>query len=155
MTDWRRIDIDALEPEKFLTKEELVPDLPATLHAQVVAVSQQTRAALSQGKFQEALQAALENPPYVADDQSKELHAETVFEVLLSIRNNHSVNELSQFVKHLDRAEQDTLVKYLYKSMSMASGTKQGGLLLNWFEKTTEVTGLGPVVRYITDRRTV
>lgn len=57
--------------------------------------------------------------------------------------------------KQLDSNQQDTLVKYLYKNMSTSYGAKQGGLLLHWFEKTVEVTGLGPIVRFMADRRTV
>lgn len=155
MEDWRRIDIDALEPENHLLKEELIPDLPPTSHQEVVNTSQQARTLLSLGRFQEALTLVLDNPPYVADEESKKLHSETVCEVLLSIKNNHNTNDLSTFVKQLDTSQQDTLVKYLYKNMGTSYGAKQGGLLLNWYEKTVEVTGLGPIVRYMTDRRTV
>ncbi|CAH2352252.1 actin-related protein 2/3 complex subunit 5 [[Candida] railenensis] len=155
MSDWRSIDIYALEPENFLTKQDLIPDLPPVSHDVIVGISQQCRQALSSGQFIVALTTALDTPPYVADEATKSLHAETVFEVLCSIRNNHSVNDLSKFVTQLDSTQQDTLVKYLYKSMGTGYGTKQGGLLLSWFEKTVEITGLGPIVRYMTDRRTV
>lgn len=155
MEDWRRIDIDALEPENHLSKQDLVPDLPPVSHDHIVQVSSQVRLALSLGQFLAALQTALDNAPYVADDATKDLHAETVFEVLLSIKNNHSTNDFSSFVKQLSSDQQDVLVKYLYKNMSRPYGAKQGSLLLNWFEKTVDVTGLGPVVRYFSDRRTV
>lgn len=155
MEDWRRIDIDALEPENHLSKEDLIPDLPPVSYDQVVQVSQQVRLSLSLGQFLPALQLALDNAVYVADEKTKELHAETVFEVLLSIKNNHSTNDFTNFVKQLSSDQQDNLIKYLYKNMSRPYGAKQGGLLLNWFEKTVDVTGLGPVVRYFSDRRTV
>lgn len=155
MEDWRRIDIDALEPENHLSKEELVPDLPPVSYQEIEALSKQVRQQLSLGQFVGALQLALDNPPYVADEATKNLHAETVFEVLVSIKNNNHVNEFSNIVKKLDLDQQDNLVKYLYKNMNTSYGAKQGGLLLNWFEKTVEVTGLGPVVRFFSDRRTV
>lgn len=155
MVDWRRIDIDAFEPEKHLSKEDLIPDLPATSHEEIANLSKQCRAELSLGRFLEALKLALDHPPYVADEATKTLHGETVFEVLCSIKNNHNMNELSTFVKQLDSNQQDNLVKYLYKNMGTSQGAKQGGLLLNWFEKTVEITGLGSIVRYMSDRRTV
>lgn len=155
MADWRRIDIDAYEPDKFLTKEELVPDLPETLYSQIQSVSQQSRTYLSSGKFSEALGLVLDNPPYVSDEKTKATHSETVFEVLCSIRNNHQVSELKGFVEKLSLEQQDVLVKYLYKTMGTSYGAKQGGLLLNWFEKVVEVSGEGPIVRYLADRRTV
>lgn len=155
MEDWRQIDIDALEPHNHLSKQDLVPDIPPTSHAEVVQSAQQIKSALSQGQFAQALKVALQSPPYVADAATKDLHTETVMEVLVSIRNNHSVGDLSQFVKQLDEEEQDTLVKYIYKIMGTAYGAKQGALMLSWYEKTTEVTGLGSVVRFYSDRRTV
>lgn len=155
MEDWRRIDIDALEPENHMSKEDLVPDLPPTSHEEVSALAQQIRQTLSKGQFLPALQAALDTPPYVADSATKDLHAETVFEVLASIKNNHSIGDFSKFVSQLTSDEQDTLVKYIYKIMTTSYGAKQGALMLSWFEKTVDVTGMGPVVRYFSDRRTV
>ncbi|KAG7192708.1 uncharacterized protein KQ657_001491 [Scheffersomyces spartinae] len=155
MSDWRRIDIDAYEPDKFLSKEELVPDLPETPYSEIQKVSQQSRTYLSSGKFSEALALVLDTPPYVSDEQTKETHTETVFEVLCSIRNNHQVGELKSFIQSLTLDQQDVLVKYLYKTMGKSYGAKQGGLLLNWFEKVVEVSGEGPIVRYLADRRTV
>ncbi|KAF8003506.1 hypothetical protein HF325_002751 [Metschnikowia pulcherrima] len=128
MEDWRRIDIDALEPENHLSKQDLVPDLPPT---------------------------ALDTPPYVSDQKTKNLHTETVFEVLASIKNNHNINEFPTFVSQLSSDQQDTLIKYIYKIMSTNYGAKHGALLLSWFEKTVDVTGMGPVVRFYSDRRTV
>lgn len=155
MDDWRRIDIDALEPENHLLKQDLIPDLPPVSHDEIVALSRTVKQTLSLGQFLQALQAALDTPPYVADEATKELHAETVYEVLVSIKNNHSIGEFSNFVKQLSSDEQDILVKYIYKLMTTTYGAKQGGLLLSWFEKTVDVTGMGPVVRYFSDRRTV
>ncbi|RLV91032.1 Actin-related protein 2/3 complex subunit 5 [Spathaspora sp. JA1] len=152
--DWRKIDIDALT-EAHLTEADLIPDLSPTSNETIVGISQQVRQYLSTGKYQEALSIALDNPPYVSDVQSKELHSRTVFEILCSIRNNHNLNQLTDFITKLNSEQQDTLIKYLYNNMSQDFGQKQGGLLLNWFEKTVEVTGLGPIARYLTDRRTV
>jgi len=39
--------------------------------------------------------------------------------------------------------------------MSVTKGQQQGGVLLSWYDKTVDITGLGPVVRYLSDRRTV
>lgn len=155
MEDWRRIDIDALEPENHLSAKDLVPDLEPVSHAEIASVSQQVKAQLSQGQLVEALQAALDTPPYVSDDSTKQLHAETVFEVLVSIKNNHSTADFAGFVLQLSSEQQDTLVKYIYKIMATPYGAKHGALMLSWFEKTVGVTGMGPVVRFFSDRRTV
>ncbi|EMG50096.1 Actin-related protein 2/3 complex subunit 5 [Candida maltosa Xu316] len=154
--DWRKIDIDALEPENHLTKEELLPsDLPFVSYDTIQSVAGQIRSNLSSGQFQQALVLGLDNVPYSADEKTKELHSQTIFEVLCSIRNNNNLNDLSKFIKSLNSEQQDVLIKYLYKNMGSSYGQKQGGLLLNWFEKTVEVTGVGSIARYLTDRRTV
>lgn len=155
MEDWRRIDIDALEHDTHLTKADLIPDLPETPYEQVASNAQEIRLALSLGKFGPALELALSSPPYVALEQTKNLALETVFEVLVSIKNNHNTNDFSGFVKQLSSDQQDVLVKYIYKIMETPFGAKQGALMLSWFEKTVEVTGMGSVVRYFADRRTV
>lgn len=155
MDNWRRIDIDALEPDTHLSKQDLVPDLPPVSHQEIVSLATQVKQQLSSGQFLPALQLALDTPPYVAEEATKSLHAETVYEVLVSIKNNHSVGDFAGFVKQLSSDEQDTLVKYIYKIMATSYGAKQGALMLSWFEKTVDVTGMGPVVRFFSDRRTV
>lgn len=153
--DWRRIDIDAYQTDRYMSAAELVPDLSPTLSEDVAAVSQAARNCLTSGQFQDALLLVLDNAPYVADEPTKLKHTESVFEVLCSIKNNHSGNDLSAFVRGLLPSQQDVLVKYLYKIMASPYGAKQGGLLLAWFEKTTEIAGLGCIVRYMSDRRVV
>ena len=70
--DWRSIDIDALEPDAHLTKEDLLPtDIPPTTNEQVQQVANQIRSNLSSGQFQQALSLALDNVPYVADLSTK------------------------------------------------------------------------------------
>lgn len=155
MENWRTIDIDAFEPDKHMSKEELIPNLPPTPREEIVTISRQCKSVLSQGQFLQALALVLDNAPYVSDEETKKIHAETVFEVLCSVKNNHANSDLSGFIKQLSSDQQDTLVKYLYKAMGESYGAKQGGLLLQWFEKTVQETGLGPIVRFISDRRTV
>lgn len=155
MDDWRRIDIDALEPENHLSKQDLVPDIEPVSLQQVQATAQHVKQALSLGQFAAALQAALDTPPYTSEEQAKTIQTDTVFEVLVSIKNNHNVSEFTAFVKQLSSDQQDTLIKYIYKIMSTKNGAKHGALMLSWFEKTIEVTGMGLIVRFFSDRRTV
>lgn len=64
-------------------------------------------------------------------------------------------SDIPKIVESLSLEQQNVLVKYLYKGMSVTKGQQQGGVLLSWYDKTVDVTGLGPVVRYLSDRRTV
>lgn len=154
MEDWRRIDIDALEPDKFLTKQDLIPNIPSSISEQdIPQIVADAKSKLSKGQFLESLQLAIGNPPYLLLEQAKNTYTELMFEILISIKNNNG--DVTPFIKQLNDEEQDNLVKYLYKIMSTNYGAKQGGILLVWFEKTIEITGLGPVIRFMSDRRTV
>lgn len=154
MEDWRKIDIDALETDVFLTKEELVPPTDQTVTPdQVSLVINECKGKLTKGQFLDALRLGLNNPPYLTDELIKSKYNELMFEIFCSIKNNNA--DLTQFIQPLTVEEQDVLIKYLYKIMSTSYGSKQGGLLLNWYVKTVEITGLGPVIRYMSDRRTV
>lgn len=153
--DWRRIDVDSFDADKHMSAAELAPDLPATLSEAIQQASHAARTALSSGNFQHALALVLDTCPYVADEQTKTMHAETVFEVLCSIKNNHAAADLDAFIRGLSQNQHDVLIKYLYKIMALPYGAKQGGLLLAWFEKTIEIAGMGSIVRYMSDRRVV
>ncbi|EGV62798.1 arp2/3 complex subunit [Yamadazyma tenuis] len=154
MEDWRRIDIDAFEPDKFLSKEELVPAIANPVdEAAIPSIIAECKAKLSKGQFAEALKTALQNPPYLSSPAAKASYDQLVFETLISVKNNNT--DILPFVKQLSSDEQDTLVKYLYKIMDTSYGSKQGAVLLAWYEKTVEFTGLGPVIRFMSDRRTV
>lgn len=79
------------------------------------------------------------------------LHASSVFEILKSTKQS----QIGQLVAELSSEEQDVLVKYLYKLMSIPQGQQSSGILLAWLDKVTEVGGNGCIVRYLNDRRTV
>lgn len=66
-------------------------------------------------------------------------------------------SDITQIVEQLDGEEQNVLVKYLYKGMGSPLGQSHGngGILLTWFEKTVDITGQGPIIRYMSDRRVV
>lgn len=152
---FRDIDIDALEGN-YMTAVELQPDLPPLSSQEVVQVAHQAKQALLSGHLLPALQLVLENPPYTSEVEAKDSYANIVFDVLVAIRNNSLPSDLAnKFVKQLSEEQQDTLVKYLYKNMALPTGAKQGAILLTWFEKTIEVTGVGSIVRFMSDRRTV
>lgn len=64
-------------------------------------------------------------------------------------------NEIASIVESLDIEQQNVLVKYIYKGFATPKGKQQGGVLLSWYNNTVGVTGNGPVVRYLSDRRSV
>ncbi|SCU91494.1 LADA_0F10308g1_1 [Lachancea dasiensis] len=153
MEDWRRIDIDAFDPDSGrLTKEDLKPPYPVAVgQAEIDSKISQLRSAATSGDFSTALTLVTSDPPYSADQAIKERYFAAVLSVLTQVRQA----EISTLVKQLSSSQTDVLIKYLYKGMSCPEGQKQGGTLLSWFEKVTQHLGVAPVVRYLSDRNTV
>jgi actin related protein 2/3 complex subunit 5 len=84
---------------------------------------------------------------------NKNIHLKTVVDILLVIRSS----DITPAVEQLSSEEQNVLIKYLYKGMGSTLGQSHGngGILLTWFEKTVDITGQGPIIRYMSDRRVV
>lgn len=151
-TDWRRIDIDAFDSDSRLTAEDLQPpyDHQITI-ADLQNKIQQLRNLSSSGDFTQAIKLITQDPPYSGDENTKEQYFQNVLEVLIQVRQA----DMSNIISSLNSDEQIVLIKYLYKGMSKPNGQKNGGALLTWFDKLTQVTGVTPIVHYLTDRRTV
>lgn len=152
MEDWRRIDIDALDTENQVTKEDLIPGTidpvsPAEVQQQITAI----RSYISKGAFADGLAYITSNPPYGALEQDKELYVNTILDLFSAVKQN----DIDEIVKTLDIEQQNVLVKYIYKGFSLPKGKQQGGILLSWFDKTVAVSGVGVVVRHLSDRRTI
>jgi len=71
MEDWRRIDIDALDPDSQLTAEDLKPEVSAVSPEEVQSKISTIRSYISKGAFNDAILFITEDPPYGADDASK------------------------------------------------------------------------------------
>jgi actin related protein 2/3 complex subunit 5 len=71
MEDWRRIDIDALDPENFISAEELTPEVPPVSSQEVQSKITNIRTLISKGSHSDAITLAVEEPPYGADEESK------------------------------------------------------------------------------------
>ncbi|AMD19983.1 HCL168Cp [Eremothecium sinecaudum] len=153
MTDWRRIDIDAFDPEcGRLTNEDLKP--PYNSHPSLQELQpkiSQLRTAATSGDFAKGIQLATTDPVYGADDETKYQYFLIVLQLLTQVRQA----DISAILQQLNRDQQDVLVKYLYKGMSLLEGQKQGGILLCWFDKITAMSGINPIIRYLSDRNTV
>lgn len=152
MSDWRRIDIDGFDPDCRLTAKDLIPDYDREISLQELQPKiEQLRMLSSGGDIRGAIQLITEDPPYSADENTKKEYFHVVLETLSQVRQADIVN----IVKELRVEQQVVLVKYLYKGMSLPEGQKQGGILLAWFEKLTQSSGVTPIIHYLSDRRTV
>ncbi|GAB1729676.1 hypothetical protein D0864_11646 [Hortaea werneckii] len=185
--NWRTINIDALDPESAYNFDlsTLTPAVQPVSTADVQNLSNQIRQLMRGGNAEGALQGALENAPYGADEQGKSIHLSVVTEVLGQIRQAEMTPILQRLYGSEGGSELcDTLMKYLYKGMSQgapgsgstpknmtpqATGFSQMGgrsfggegggqamsVFLSWHEKLVEMVGPGSIVRVMSDRRTV
>ncbi|EOD52888.1 putative arp2 3 complex subunit protein [Neofusicoccum parvum UCRNP2] len=115
--NWRTINIDALDPDSPANFDmgSLTPSVVPVATADVQTLAGQIRQLLRGGDSEGALRGALENAPYGADQQGKDVHTATVIEVLQSIR----ASEMSPILSRIYQSEGgpevlDTLMKYLY-----------------------------------------
>ncbi|KAI6842891.1 Arp2/3 complex 16 kDa subunit ARPC5 [Hortaea werneckii] len=184
--NWRTINVDALDPESAYNFDlsTLTPAVQPVSTADVQNLSNQIRQLMRGGNAEGALQAALENAPYGADEQGKSIHLSVVTEVLGQIRQAEMTPILQRLYGSEGGSELcDTLMKYLYKGMSQgapgsgstpknmtpqATGFSQMGgrsfggegggqamsVFLSWHEKLVEMVGPGSIVRVMSDRRT-
>lgn len=148
---WRKIDIDALDPDRVTSREELAPPSAPVGVDEIQARAAEVRALMSKGDYAGSLSYALQDPPYGGDEQVKNMQLKTVIDVLAAVRSS----DITPIVEKLSTEEHNVLFKYLYKGMASPIGQSHGngGVLLSWFEKTVDITGQGPIIRYISDRR--
>ncbi|VVT50842.1 uncharacterized protein SAPINGB_P002898 [Magnusiomyces paraingens] len=150
--DFRRIDVDQYDPDRFLV-ESLVPPQPPVSLDEIKQRSVAVKRLLSQGDYQGALETALRDPPYGGSAEVKNANLQTVLDVLLTLKSN----TITPIIEALTPELQDILIKYIYKGMGSPLGQTHGNgvALLLWFEKTVDITSQGAIIRYMSDRRTV
>jgi len=158
--NYRLIDIDALDSEAQFPPELLNPPLPPVDILEIQGYASQCRQLLQRGDQGGALRIALENVPYGGDEAGKELHLQTILEILSSIRSSDMASTLARLSSLPNGTELlDVLTKYIYKGMKDASVSAGSGgkmsVLLSWHEKVVDIAGEGSIVRCMTDRRTV
>lgn len=100
-------------------------------------------------KLPEALQEALSDPPVEAKDaEIKKMACKTMLKVVAASKET----EIDALLGGIDQQGEDTLMKYLYANMEDA---EECAKLLKWHEKLVQRSGLGCVVRALTDRKSV
>lgn len=125
--NWRTINIDLLDPESSSNFDTttLHPAFAPVSENEVRSLGQQVRQLLRGGDAEGALRGALESAPYGGDAGVKELHLQTVTEVLQSIKTSEMTPMLQRIFSTEGGSEAlDVLMKYLYKGMAASSTSK-------------------------------
>ena len=72
----------------------------------------------------------------------------------LSTMMRIKTNDIPEAVNSIPAPLRDTLMKYVYRGFESPKDYSSSALL-TWHEKVLALTGLGSIVRVLTDRRTV
>ena len=114
--NWRTINIDLLDPESSsnFDTSTLHPAFAPVSADEVRNLGQQVRQLLRGGDAEGALRGALESAPYGGDATGKEIHLQTVTEVLQSIKASEMTPMLQRIYQSEGGSEAlDVLMKYL------------------------------------------
>ncbi|TKR93526.1 hypothetical protein L596_007962 [Steinernema carpocapsae] len=142
-TSYRKIDVDAYDPDKFEDTEDAETPSVGPDERQVTQL-------LASNQNVEALHAALLNPPLKSKNQVvKDRATALVTRVLTSFKTT----EIEAAVKVLNDDEADLLMKYVYKSMDILADGATCQYLLVWHSQIIQRSGLGSVMRVLSDRR--
>lgn len=106
---------------------------------------------LLQKKNAEALKAVLTNAPIMSKNQADK---DKAFALVMRVLTAVKAAEIEKAVNTLDKNDQDVLMKYIYRGFAEPT-EGSSALLLMWHEKVLAVSGLGSIVRVLTDRKNV
>jgi len=106
---------------------------------------------LASGKAEEALNHILHNSPgSVKDPRARDAHLAVSLRVLLSFKTS----QIEAAVEGLDNESRDILMKMIYRGFEVPYEGSSAQLLV-WHEKVFAVSGVGSIVRVMTDKKTV
>lgn len=143
-TKFRGVDVDELDENKF--QDEGDED-----SGQSGPDENEVNNFLLQKKNAEALKAVLTNAPIMSKNQADK---DKAFALVMRVLTAVKAAEIEKAVNTLDKNDQDVLMKYIYRGFAEPT-EGSSALLLMWHEKVLAVSGLGSIVRVLTDRKNV
>uniref|UniRef100_M4BKQ9 Actin-related protein 2/3 complex subunit 5 n=1 Tax=Hyaloperonospora arabidopsidis (strain Emoy2) TaxID=559515 RepID=M4BKQ9_HYAAE len=121
----------------------------AQIAASVQARAAQVQELLAQRKNEEAVRAALEDPPLQSKNNAvKDENAKVVMAALVACNKG----EMQRTIDSLSVALEDSLMKFLMRFLGIAS---QSATMLEWHQKLVAKAGSGCVMRAFTERKQV
>ncbi|CRK94322.1 CLUMA_CG007837, isoform A [Clunio marinus] len=137
---FRKIDVDQYNEDNFKDDEQENQQLSGIDEG---AINQ----LLLQQKNVDALKICLENAPLLSKNQQlKDQALQITLRVMLSIKPS----QIDTCLDTLDPDTTDTLMKYIYRGFEFPSDGSSGHLL-QWHEKVFSKSGVGSIVRVLTD----
>ncbi|RWS23047.1 Actin-related protein 2/3 complex subunit 5-like protein [Leptotrombidium deliense] len=143
---FRKIDVDQYNDDIFKEEEstEVLSPVSGIDESEVQRMCQQ-------GKYVEAVKHVIANCPLQSKNQPAKDHA---FNVMMQTMSNVKASEMDKVIDALDMDEVDVVMKYIYRGFENPSEGRSGHLLV-WHEKAYNKSGLGSIVRVLTDKKRV
>ncbi|VDN02007.1 unnamed protein product [Thelazia callipaeda] len=142
-TSYRRLDVDAFDPEKFMDCEDAGS---ASMGPDERLVNQ----LLHSGKHSDALKASLSNPPLKCKNQAvKDRSTALVTKVLMNVK----VTDMEAIVRTLTDDEVNLLMKFIYRAMDTQADNITCQYLLFWHAQVLSRGGYGAIIRVFCDRQ--
>merc|ERR1711970_33858 len=139
---FRTVDVDLYNEDNY--KEEIDNEVDTG-----ITDSNQINSLLNANKNVEALKVFLAGSPLARKEpDAKAASLDLAVRILMSIK----VGQIEQAVSELDIDSRDVLMKFIYKGFEVPSDGSSGHLLI-WHEKIFNVTGVGSVMRVLTDKK--
>jgi len=143
-SEFRRIDVDQFSEDNYKEDVDNEPVRAGPNENEIVAL-------LTQNRLSDALKNVLANAPMGNKNQAiKDASLNLVMRVLMSFK----ASQIDEAVDQLDNEARDILMKYIYRGFEIPNEGSSAQLLV-WHEKVFALSGVGSIVRVLTDKKKV
>jgi len=143
-SEFRRIDVDQFSEDNYKEDVDNEPVRAGPNENEIVAL-------LTQNRLSDALKNVLANAPMGNKNQAiKDASLNLVMRVLMSFK----ASQIDEAVSQLDNEARDILMKYIYRGFEIPNEGSSAQLLV-WHEKVFALSGVGSIVRVLTDKKKV
>ena len=147
---FRTLDVDKYS-EDIYKDEQDVAETPGTVKEVGDIADTLVESLLAEGKAGEALSRVLTTTGLgIKNKETREANLGAAMRVMMSIKTS----QIEGAVAELDNENRDILMKIIYRGFENPSEGSSGQLLV-WHEKVFAVSGVGSIVRVMTDKKTV
>ena len=147
---FRTLDVDKYSEDIYKDEQE-VAETPGTGKEIGDIADTLVESLLAEGKAGEALSRVLTTTSLgIKNKETREANLGAAMRVMMSIKTS----QIEGAVAELDNENRDILMKIIYRGFENPSEGSSGQLLV-WHEKVFAVSGVGSIVRVMTDKKTI
>ena len=147
---FRTLDVDKYSEDIYKDEQEVV-ETPGTGKEVGDIADTLVESLLAEGKAGEALSRVLTTTSLgIKNKETREANLGAAMRVMMAIKTS----QIEGAVAELDNENRDILMKIIYRGFENPSEGSSGQLLV-WHEKVFAVSGVGSIVRVMTDKKTI